>query len=107
LGFARNLADVADVEVAPEKVGAGDGDGEQIAAIDGDAGPLRRGGFAFVLFVPLAQADIPQSQRLEGGRFARVVRADEDHRLAQFDVGVRKSLEILDSQPCQHGSEVT
>ena len=86
--FAVGAAHIADMQVAPEQIGVRHRDGNEIAAVDGHSGPFLRGGFAFPAFVPLAQPHIPERQSLEGSSLAGVVRADEDHALAEFNVGI-------------------
>jgi hypothetical protein len=85
------------MEVSPEQICTRHWNGDQIPPVNGDAGTLRRSGFAFVFFVPPAKADIPQGERLQSRGFAGVVLADENHRLSQLNVRIRETLKIFDS----------
>jgi len=97
-----DLPDIAHMKVAPEKVCRRHRNGDQVAPVDGDAGTLSRDGLISVFYIPLAQPDIPQGQRLEGGGLPQVVWADEDNGLAEFDIGLAKPLEVPNAQSCQH-----
>ena len=97
LWLAIGLPDIADMQISPEQICTRHWNGDQIAPVNGDAWTLRWGGFAFVFFVPPAKARIPQGKRLQSRRLAGVILANEDDRLAQFDVGVGETFEVFDS----------
>ena len=93
---------VAHVQVAPQQVGVGDGDGHEIAAVDGHPGPLLRGALPGPLLVPALEADVPERERLHGRGLPGVGGTDEDDGTAEIDLDLAEPLEVPDDEPGQH-----
>ena len=89
---------------APQQIRVGYRDRHEVAAVDGHAGTLFWRALAGSLLVPALEARVPQSQRLHRGGLSRVVRADEDHRVAELDLDLAEALEVPDGELRQHRS---
>ena len=99
---AAVLAHFPHVQVPPQEVRTWYRYGNQISAVDGHSRALFRCGLSRPFLVPTLEPDVPEGQRLHGGGFSRVVRSGEDHRIAQFDLDLSKTLEVADGEFGEH-----
>ena len=99
---AADIAHVADVELTPQEVGVRNGYRDEIPAVDRDAGALLGCRPPGTPFVPALEADVPESECLQGRGLPGVVGSDEDDRAAELDIDLSESLEIADGEPGQH-----
>ena len=89
---------VADMQVAPEKIGDRNRKRHQITPVDCHALPLECRGFPRAFFSPSTQTKLPEGECLKRGCLPGIVWADEHNRLAQINLGLIKPLEVLDGQ---------
>ncbi|MDE2673721.1 MAG: hypothetical protein OXH65_01275 [Paracoccaceae bacterium] len=92
------------LQISPEQIGLGVGNGEQVLAVDGDPRPFA--GLALALrplLLPALQADGSQGQGLQDGGFAGVVGTNEHHGIPQGNLHILEALEIAGSQFGEHG----
>ena len=99
---AIHPAHLADMKLAPQEVGIRYGNGDEIAAVDGNARALRGRLPTGAAFVPALEPDVPEGERLKGGGLAGVVRTDEDDGASQLDLDLSESFEVADGEPGEH-----
>ena len=90
------------MQVSPQQIGIWDGHGNQIAPIDGYAGPPLRGVLRGTFLQPLSETGFPQCERLQRRCLPRIVGTHENHGLAQFDLNVFQAFEVFDPQVRKH-----
>ena len=101
--LAPRRAYVPHPQIAPQQVRLRYRKRDQVAPVHGYAGTHLRH-FPVALLVPALQPHVPQRERLQRRGLARVVGADEDHRVAQLDDNLVETFEIANGQSGQHGA---
>ena len=90
------------MQISPEEVRIGHGDGNQVSPINGNSWTFLWGRLAHALFVPASNANFPKGKRLQRGGLARIVRTNENNGFGKLNVYVVKLLEVPNSQSGQH-----
>ena len=104
LRFTMHPAYVAYMKFAPQEIGFGHGQGDEITAVDRNARAFLRRTFAPPLLVPTLDANVPQGERLHRRSLTRVVGADEYYGTSQLDLDVVESLEVSQGESGKQGA---
>ena len=99
---AIDRLNIAHMQILPEQIRMGNGNGDQVPPVDRHARTLLRFRPALVLFPPTLEARIPKGESLKRGCFAGVVRANKNNGIAELYFDIPKTFEFSTDQFRQH-----